>query len=334
VTGGTGRDRELRWGIVGAGRAALAFAQDLARAPGNRVETVAARDPDRAGQLRERVAGRRVSRCYQALFDDPAVDVVYIATVNSVHHEHALRALDAGKHVVVEKPFAVSAGLAREVAARAEAAGRFCMEGMWMRMHPLVRRVHALVREGGIGDLLGVRAELSTPHPYRPRDRLFDPAVGGGALLDLGVYPAHFAWMLLGAPDGVAATRTLALSGVDDSVAMQWTYQGGQFAQLFTSFRGPSALGAVISGTTGFAHLGPRLNRPRRLTVWVGPSDPVTETDNGAGNGFGPEIAEVARCIRAGATQSPLAPLDDTIGVLAALDRVRPTRGGPVRWGG
>lgn len=314
---------DLCWGILGAGRAALAFALDVAQTPGHRVETVAARDRQRAERLREQVAARRTSPSYQALFDDPAVDVVYIATVNSVHHQHALRALDAGKNVVVEKPLALNATQARDIAAKAEATGRFCMEGMWMRMNPLVRRALALVTEGVLGDLLGVRAELSTAHDYRPGDRLFDPVVGGGALLDLGVYPAHFAWLFLGTPDGISATRTYAASGVDDSAAMQWTYASGQFAQLFTSFLGPSAVGGVLSGTAGFAHLGPRLNRPRRLSVWVGQGqcEPVTETDDSAGNGFGPEIAEVARCIRAGATQSPLAPLADSIGVLEVLDQ-------------
>lgn len=314
---------EVRWGILGAGHMAHDFALDIARTAGSRVETIASRDPARAGHLREKVGAARTSPSYQALLEDPAVDVVYVATVNSVHHRHALWVLEAGKHVVVEKPFAMDAAQAREIADRAAVAGRFCMEGMWMRMHPLIRRAQSLVRSGAIGNLLGVRAELSTAHPYAPDDRLYSPVAGGGALLDLGVYPAHFAWLFLGAPDGITATVTEAASGVDDSAAMQWTYPDGTFAQLYAGFRGPSALGGILSGSSGTLHLGSRLNRPSWLTFQAGGSDAVTETADSPGNGFGFEITEVSRCIRAGLAESPLAPLGDTIGVLAALDRVR-----------
>jgi predicted dehydrogenase len=314
---------EVRWGIVGAGRVARTFALDVARTPGNRVETIAARDPGRAGALRDAVAARRTSASYQALFEDPDVDVVYIATVNSVHHEHALRALDAGQNVVVEKPLALNAAQARDIARRAEAAGRFCMEGMWMRMHPLIRRARELVRTGSVGDVLGVHAELSSAHPYLPSDRLFDPDAGGGALLDLGVYPAHFAWLFLGAPDGIATTSTFAANGVDDGVAMQWAYPGGRFAQLSASFRGPGGMGGIVAGTAGSLHLGPRLNRPRQLSLKADGAEPVTETEDSPGNGYGPEIAEVSGCVRSGARQSPLAPLSDSVGILAVLDRIR-----------
>lgn len=314
---------DVRWGILGAGRVAHAFALDITRTPGNRVETIAARDPARAALLGDSVGAARTSPSYPALLEDPAVDVVYIATVNSVHHEHALLALDAGKNVVVEKPLAMTAAEASEIADRAAAAHTFCMEGMWMRMHPLVRRAQKLVAAGAIGDLLGIHAELSSAHAYAPADRLFDPAVGGGATLDLGVYPAHFACMFMGLPVGISGSMSFAANGADDGVAMQWTYPDGKFAQLHSSFRGPSALGGIISGTSGSVHLGPRLNRPRQLTVYAGQSAPGRETADSPGNGFGFEIAEVARCVREGLTESPLAPLKDSIGVLAALDQVR-----------
>ncbi len=265
----------------------------------------------------------RVSPSYQALLADPAVDVVYIATVNTMHHDQALLALDAGKNVVVEKPLAMTAAAAREIADRARRAGRFCMEGMWMRMHPLIRRARELVDAGAVGDVLSIRADLSSAHPYVPGDRLFDPAAGGGALLDLGVYPAHFAWLILGAPAGVAADLTFAPTGADDGAALQWSYPDGRFAQLYAGFRGPSTLGGIVAGTSGFLQVGPRINRPRQLTLHAGEDAPRTETADSPGNGFGFEIAEVARCVRAGLRESPLAPLGESIGVLAVLDQVR-----------
>lgn len=314
---------ELRWGIAGAGRAALAFGQDVARTPGSRVEAVAASDPGRAAALAARLGARPVNAGYQDLFADPAVDVVYVATVSSVHHAQAVAALDAGKHVLVEKPLGMTAAEARDIACRARAVGRFCMEGMWMRMHPLIRRARELADGGTVGDVLGVHADLATAHEYLPGDRLFDPAAGGGVLLDLGVYPAHFAWLLLGQPARVRATLSFAPNGADDGVAMQWEYPGGRFAQLSASFRGPSALGGVVAGSAGSLTLGPRLNRPAELTIRLPGSEPVTESCVLPGNGFGPEIAEVARCIGAGLTESPLAPLNDSVGVLAALDLAR-----------
>jgi predicted dehydrogenase len=316
-------DDDVRWGILGAGRIAHSFAADIAATPGNRVETIAARDPARAALLRDRVGASRVSPSYQALLADPAVDVVYIATVNTMHRDQALLTLDAGKNVVVEKPLAMTAAMAWEIADRAKRAGLFCMEGMWMLMHPLIRRARELVDGGAIGDVLSIRADLSSAHPYVPGDRLFDPAAGGGALLDLGVYPAHFAWLFLGAPAEVSAALTLAPTGADDGAALQWSYPDGRFAQLYAGFRGPSAVGGIVAGTTGFLQLGPRLNRPTQLTVQAGQDAPRIETADSPGNGFGFEIAEVARCIRAGLRESPLAPLADSVGVLAALDRVR-----------
>jgi predicted dehydrogenase len=317
------RDDDVRWGILGAGRIAHSFAADIAATPGNRVETIAARDPARAARLRDRVGASRISPSYQALVADPAVDVVYIATINTMHRDQALLALDAGKNVVVEKPLAMTAVEAREIADRAERAGRFCMEGIWMRMHPLIRRARELVDGGAVGDVLSIRADLSSAQPYVPGDRLFDPAAGGGSLLDLGVYPAHFAWLFLGAPTEVAAALTFAPTGADDGAALQWSYPDGRFAQLYAGFRGPSALGGIVTGTSGYLQLGPRLNRPRQLTIHLGQDAPRTETADSPGNGFGFEIAEVARCVRAGLKESPLAPLGDSIGVLAAIDRVR-----------
>ena len=197
------------------------------------------------------------------------------------------------------------------------------MEGMWMRMHPLIRRARELVRTGFVGDVLGVHAELSSAHPYMPSDRLFDPGAGGGALLDLGIYPAHFAWLFLGAPDAVASTSSFAANGVDDGVAMQWEYPGGRFAQLSASFRSPGGMGGIILGTAGSLDLGPRLNHPRQLSFRAAGAEPVTETADSLGSGYRPEIAEVSRCVRSGARESPLAPLSDSVGILAALDRVR-----------
>jgi predicted dehydrogenase len=205
------------------------------------------------------------------------------------------------------------------------------MEGMWMRLHPMVREALQLVQDGRIGAVTGVRADLSRLFPYDPNHRLYDPAAGGGALLDLGVYPAHFAWVFLGRPDTVAATGSLAPTGTDVTVAMQWGYADGRVAQIFCSAAGPSPYTALITGTKGWIRLETRIHRATALTVATcsgeiegeALTEEVIPHHGEPGGGFQHEIAEVARCLRAGLMESPYIPLDDTVALLATLDEAR-----------
>lgn len=283
---------------------------------------MASRDLQRAEALGQRVGARSIYGRYQDLVADPDVDVVYVATISSLHRAHADLALSAGKPVLVEKPLALSAAEAGEVVAQARRTGLFCMEAMWMRVQPLVTHAVASAKRRDVGEVAGVYAELATVHPFDAGDRLYNHAAGGGALLDLGIYPAHFAWLLLGEPDRVIATGSLAQTGVDDSVAMQWSYSNGAFAHLAASFRRPSALGGLVAGDRGTIELGPRINRPQWLALTVDGERKELRSGN-SGNGYGPEVEEVASCLRLGLHESKLAPLNDTVGVLKILDGVR-----------
>ncbi len=314
---------DIRWGILGVGRMAAAMTADIALTDGNRVVGIASRDLTRAEALTGGIAAARAYGSYRALIEDRSIDVIYIATVNSEHYAHAMLALEAGKNVVVEKPLCVTSPEARRVVAKARQQGVFCMEGMWMRMQPLVRSALRAVGAGAIGHVTAVRGELSTAHPFDPTSRLYNPAVGGGVLLDLGIYPAHLTWQLLGRPDTIHATGTQAPSGVDDSATMQWDYNNGPVAHLASSFRQASTTGAVIDGTKGSIRIGPRLNRPRTLTISRVTAGTSLEKDRTSGHGYQPEIAEVARCIRTELHESPLAPLDESVGILTVLDHAR-----------
>jgi predicted dehydrogenase len=318
-----GDDAPIRWGILGAGGIAATVGSDIAATPGNVLQAVAARDADRAAAFAARWGIGRSYGSYAELIADDEVDVVYIATTNGQHYEQALPALRAGKPILVEKAFTLNARQAREVVAEARARRLFCMEAMWTRLNPLIRQALEIAQSGRIGDVVAVRADLSRHFPYDPTHRLFDRAAGGGALLDLGVYPATVAWLFLGRPDTVRAVGSLAPTGVDLTCAMQWGHADGRVAQLYCSAAGDSPFALLVNGTAGWIEIAPRIHRPRRLIVQDGTGREVVEGEPVEGNGYRLEVQEVARCLRAGESESPLVPLDETIGILEVLDEAR-----------
>ncbi|WP_375481538.1 Gfo/Idh/MocA family protein [uncultured Jatrophihabitans sp.] len=316
-------DQPVRWGVLGAGAIAATVSADLAALPGHVLQAVGARDGDRAAAFARQHGVARSYGSYAELVADPDVDVVYVATTHAQHHEHALLCLRAGKPVLVEKAFTLNAAQAAEVAAEARARGLFAMEAMWVRFHPLVRRVSQLLADGAIGSVIGVRADLSKRFTFDPSHRLFDLAAGGGALLDLGVYPAAVTWTWLGRPATVQATGSLSPTGSDLSAALQWGYPDGRVAQIYTSAAGDSPFAALVTGTDGWIALEPRIHRGRRVVVHSSAGDEQIDAPTIEGNGYRAELEEVARCLRAGETESPVVPLSDTIGILETLDEAR-----------
>jgi predicted dehydrogenase len=312
----------VRWGILGAGGIAGTVGAEIAAMPGNEVAAVGARDADRAAALARRVGAPRSYGSYAELVADPDIDVVYIATTHGQHHEQALLALRSGKAVLVEKAFTLNARQAREVVAEARSRQLFCMEAMWMRLNPLIRTARAVAESGRIGELISVRADFSARFEYDPTHRLYDLAVGGGALLDLGIYPATFAWLFLGRPDTVQAVGSLSPTGSDASVAVQWRYHDGRFAQIASTTLGQNPLAGLIAGTEGWISVNGRVSRPTSITIHDATGDEVLP-DPLSGRGYGPEVAEVERCLRAGELESPLVPLDETVAILEVCDGVR-----------
>jgi predicted dehydrogenase len=312
----------IRWGILGAGGIAAVVGPEIAAEPGNEVVAVAARDLRRATTLANTLGAPQAYGSYGELVADPDLDVVYIATTQAQHHDQALLALRAGKPVLVEKPFALDARQAREVVAEARRRQLFCMEGMWMRLNPLIIRAQETAASGRIGDLISVHADLSRLFEYDPKHRVYDLSAGGGALLELGVYPATFAWLFFGRPDTVQTIGALSPTGSDASAAMQWGYPDGRFAQISCSAQGTNPLTGLVAGTKGWISIGGRVHRAPYIIVHDESGDEeLRQTIKGGG--FDHEIAEVARCLRAGELESPLVPLDETIAILEVLDEAR-----------
>ncbi|MEO6887274.1 MAG: Gfo/Idh/MocA family oxidoreductase [Jatrophihabitantaceae bacterium] len=313
----------IRWGILGAGQIAAKFVGDLTASAGSVPVAVAAREGDRATAFASQHGLVRSYGSYRELVEDPDLDVIYIATTHAQHHEHALLALRSDKAVLVEKAFTLNARQAHEVVAEARMRQRFCMEAMWMRFHPLIGLAQQIALSGELGEIVGIRADLSKVFDYDPGARLFDLAAGGGALLDLGVYPATLAWLLLGRPDTVHASGSIGSTGTDHTAAMQWGYADGRVGQIYCSATSESPYAALLTGTAGWIRFEGRMHHPSALTVHTATGDRVLAGPPAEGNGFGPEIAEVERCLRAGVTESRLAPLEETVAILEILDQAR-----------
>ena len=264
----------IRWGILGSGRVAHGFAAGLQAVPDSELAAVASRRLSNAEAFAERHGGARVHERYDDLVADPDIDVIYVATPNDRHVHDALNCLAHGKAVLCEKPFTVDSGEARQVIDAARSRGVFCMEGMWMRFIPAVQRAIELVESGAIGDVRTVAADFSHPVRITPGGRMFDPELGGGALLDLGVYTLSLAQSLLGEPAQVASHLSIGATGVDEHASVSLGYENGAVATLTCSLRARGPNRAVIAGSTGTIHLPGPICAPTKLLL-----EPVTEAD-------------------------------------------------------
>ncbi len=316
--------RPIRWGILGAGWIAEQVAENINLTNGNTIAAVAARSAHRAADFADRFDVGGSYGSYQALLEDDQVDVVYVATTHPSHHELSLQAISAGKALLIEKPLCLNAKDAREVFAAARQADVFAMEAMWMRTNPLIRQAQELLAEGVIGDLVGVRAEFGLGLEFDPGHRLYDMDNGGGALLDLGIYPATFAYLFLGRPDETHTFGTLSPTGSDDTVHLQWLYDGVPKAQLWCSVSTAAPCQAALYGTKGWIQFDAPMFRPRGLTVHSGEAEHrIEDPIAGIGAGYGPQIEEVERCLRAGLLESPFVRQADTVVVMELLDQAR-----------
>lgn len=313
----------LRWGIVGTGAIAGRFAEGLASVPGARLVAVASRTPEGAARFgaTHAVPARYVGAA--ALAADPDVDAVYIATPHPRHHPDTLACLAGGKAVLCEKPFAMNAAETRAMIVAARARGVFLMEAMWTHCFPAMARVRELLAAGAIGAVRQVHASFGFRTAWNPQSRLLDPALGGGALLDVGIYPVALARMVFGrAPARVTGLAHLGETGVDEQSAMLLAYPDGALAVLSCAVRTATRHDAVIYGTDGHIVI-PRFWQPERLLVKRGAAPEQEMVFPPDGNGYRHEAAHVADCLGAGLLESPILPLSATLDNLLTLDQLR-----------
>ncbi|WP_030325340.1 Gfo/Idh/MocA family protein [Streptomyces sp. NRRL B-3229] len=319
-------EQSVRWGILATGGIAAAFTADLVDLPDAEVVAVASRSEASAKAFAERFGIERAYGEWGALAEDADIDVVYVATPHSAHRAAAGLCLSAGRNVLCEKAFTLNVREAEELVGLAKDGGRFLMEAMWMYCNPLIRRLKALVEDGAIGEVRTVQADFGLAGPFPPAHRLRDPAQGGGALLDLGVYPVSFAHLLLGEPSDVVAKAVLSEEGVDLQTGALLSYDGGALASLHCSLTGGTATIASVTGSLGRIDIPNGFFHPDRFVLHRDGRDPeefAADPADGPRNSLKHEAREVMRALRAGETESPLVPLEGTLAVMRTLDAVR-----------
>ncbi len=312
----------IRWGILATGGIARSFTEDLALLPDAEVVAVGSRSAEAARVFADAHGIPRAYGSWPALADDPDVDVIYVATPHNAHHAAAKLCLEAGKAVLCEKPLTLDLATAEDLVATARAKGVFFMEAMWTRTNPVIRQVVALVADGEIGEVTAVTADFGLAGPFPPEHRLRARELGGGALLDLGVYPVTLAHLFLGAPATVLAWASLNPEGTDRNTGLVLGYASGAVATLHCGIVGETSQRATITGTLGRIELPRHFYKPESYTVVRG--DQAQETQVPVrGNGLGYEAEEVMRCLRAGLLESPLIPHAATLDVMRTLDQAR-----------
>jgi predicted dehydrogenase len=315
----------LRWGVIGTGGIAATFAADLELTDSGRVVAVGSRSIEKADAFAERFGVPNRHASYEALVGDEEVDAVYVATPHPLHRADAELALRAGKPVLVEKPFTMNAAQARELVALARELGLFMMEAMWTRCLPHIAAVREVLAGGTLGEIVTVTADHGQWFAEDRSHRLFAPELGGGALLDLGVYPVAFASMVLGTPERILSVVTPAFTGVDAQTSMLFSYASGAHALLTCTLAANSPTRAAIIGTQARIEIEGDFYAPSSFSV-IDRDGERTEFDAPhEGRGLRHEADEVARCLRAGLLESPLMPLDETVSISETMDAVLAT---------
>jgi predicted dehydrogenase len=312
----------IRWGILSTGNIANNFTEDLRLVPDAEVIAVGSRTVEAAKSFAARHGIPRAYGSWQELAGDPDVDVVYVANPHSGHHAATMLCLRAGKAALTEKPLTLNLAQAQELIDTARDRNVFLMEAMWTRCFPVYRRLRELVAGGAIGEVASIAADFGFHATTDPLHRLRSPALGGGALLDLGVYPVTFAHFFLGEPDEIKAWARLGPEGVDENTAIIFGYSSGALATLTCSLLGDGGQRATITGTTGRIELPNGFFHPNGYKLVSGGDVEQVEAPYD-GWGFHFEAAEVQRCLRAGLVESPLVPHADSLAVMRSLDAVR-----------
>ncbi|HTJ93636.1 MAG TPA: Gfo/Idh/MocA family oxidoreductase [Pararobbsia sp.] len=314
--------RTIRWGILGPGRIATQFAQGVQAAPNAELVAIGSRSIDSAHRFADQFNVARRHGSYAALANDPDVDVIYIALPHPFHADATMLCLDAGKAVLCEKPFTVNLAEAQRVVAHARQKRVFLMEGLWTRFIPAVVHAKALVDSGAIGTPKMVQADFGAVFNVDDSHRAMDPALAGGALLDIGIYPISVATFFLGPVEDVQASAAIGHTGVDEQIAVSMRHRGGGLSLSGATMLAASPFDAVITGTTGRIRLNGELSRPRSLTLTRGDSEEHIELPYD-GNGFQFQADHVGECLRAGKLESDLLPLDHTLATMKVLDTAR-----------
>jgi predicted dehydrogenase len=322
--------KTIRWGILGAGRIARKFASDLKLVEDAELIAVGSRSQQSADEFSNEFPVKYSHDTYEALVQNPEVDVIYIATPHNLHYENTLLCLQHGKAVLCEKPFAMNARQAVEMISMAREKKVFLMEALWTKFHPHYIKMQEMIGQGQLGEIKAVLINFGfKPMPPIPA-RLFDPELGGGTVMDIGIYNVFIAMSILGQPDYIDAVMTAASTGVDEQCAILFRYKNGALAQLFSTFSSNLATEADICGTEGRIRLTSRFYEPSATIEFYKErvdSKEIIPVAKEPGFGYQYEARHVNDCLHKGLTESSVVTFADTILLMETLDKIRAIAG-------
>jgi predicted dehydrogenase len=319
--------KTYNWAILGCGKIARKFSNDLKLLPNARLYAVASRDAQKAEDFAAELGYEKSFGSYEEMVADQEVDIVYVATPHSHHCEHVLLCLRHGKAVLNEKAFALTLKEAKVMVETARSGGVFLMEAFWTRFQPSFIKTMEIIRSGELGALKVVRSDFAFNAPKDPVKRLYNVELGGGSLLDIGIYPVFAALSTLGKPEKIKVLATFADSGAEESIAMVFRYKGGELASLYSSFATNSFVTTEFNCEFGSVHMARRWMAPTTITVWHDDNREETFGFEQPGNGYQFEAAHVMECLDAGLTESNLLPLGFSLDMMETLDRIRQEAG-------
>ncbi|MBD3226330.1 MAG: gfo/Idh/MocA family oxidoreductase [Caldithrix sp.] len=315
----------VNWGIMAAGKIAAVFADGLKYTAHGRPLAIGSRSLDKAQTFAEKHDIPRYYGSYEKLVQDEDIDVIYIASPHHLHKTNMLLALEYGKAVLCEKPFTLDTNEAAQVAEAAQKANIFVMEGMWTRFLPIMKRIKKIIDTNIIGNIHIVEADLGFKANFDPSHRLFDPAMGGGALLDLGIYLVSLTHWLLGKPLQINSIAKFGKTGVDEHTSIMFGYEQDHLANLYTSLRTETPCEAVILGEKGRIRIFGPVYRPSAFTLSIIGEGDEYHRGEMVGNGFNYEAEEVMQCLKEDKTESTNMPLQDTLEIMDIMDSIRQT---------
>lgn len=315
--------KKLNWGIIGLGKIAQTFASDLILSKNSKLLGVASRDIENAQSFAEKLEAEKFYGNYQDLANDPDIDVVYIATPHVFHYEYTMMCLKAGKHVLCEKAFGMNEAQVREMTEEAQKRKLFLMEAIWTRFIPGTEKVLELIEQNKIGKIQQIRADFGFVGDANPEKRIFNKKLGGGSLLDVGIYPVYLSLLLLGVPQKITAVAELTSSGVDSFMAAIFDYQSGEKAVLESSIQVQTPTEAYIFGETGYIKMHSRFHHCEKISIHQHNGAVETLEIKYKGNGYLHEITEVEECLISGKTESLKMPHAMSIQLIQILDKIR-----------
>jgi predicted dehydrogenase len=316
-----------RWGILGPGRIAHKFAKDLLTLPDAQLYAVASSDQQRANEFAQEYNIPHAFGSYQDLLTLPDLDVVYVATPHVKHHEHVMMFLNGGIAVLGEKPFAMNSEQVREMVETARSKGVFLMEALWSRFMPGIVQALELAQSGAIGKVVSVKADFGFKAPFLPEKRLFNKELGGGSVLDIGIYPLFLSYLILGKPTTVKASANFGSTGVDEQCGMVLTYPDGQLALLDSTIIADTDCVGLIQGDAGQIQIHSRFHETKGITLIQTDQPEKIVAFERTTFGYDYEAQHVMNCLVEGKTESPLWSLEDSLNLMELLDAVQAEAG-------